>query len=350
MKIAILHDYFSSCGGGERLIGFLAQKYNADIYTYFFDKERTYKYLASFVKNTSKIIIKVPFFKQTIAINYFKNLDIRNYDLFLFFGMYSIWAVHNHPNIWYSFGPPKTLFLTEYFHKEPLVRRVSVILWRKIFAKKHKMIVKKIDKIITISKYANERIKEFYNREAYVIYPPVEIKKFYNQEPEEYYLTVSRLEPNKRIELQIEAFKKMPDKKLIIVGDGSQRKFLESLAKGYKNIIFKGKVTDEELQELYARCTAFIFTPILEDFGLVAIEAMAAGKPVIAVNEGGIKETVIHRKTGVLIEPNVHELIKAVEYLNAEKAVELKDNCRLQARKFSIDEFYKKFDKILGRV
>jgi glycosyltransferase involved in cell wall biosynthesis len=353
IKMAFLHDYFNAKGGGERVAWYFS-RYNPDYYTYFFDEAKTYRELKDFRIIAAKNPIKLNLLRQLLCIKYFENLNLQRegYDIFLMTGFYSVFAARfNHPNIWYTYGPSKTLLLTKYFKQEKFFRKLTVLLWRKLLYQKNKCVVKThIDKLLAISKYAAERTKQFYGRKPEILYLPIDVKKFYNKPSEDFYLTVSRLEPNKRIDMIVNAFKKMPDKKIIIVGDGSQRKYLEKLARGYKNIIFLGRVEEEELLELYARCIAFIFVPILEDYGLVVLEAMAAGKPVITVNEGGPTETVIHGKTGLIIEPNINEIVNAVRFLTKERAESMKTNCINRAKKFSMEIFFKKMDYIIKKT
>jgi glycosyltransferase involved in cell wall biosynthesis len=350
IRMAFLHDYFNARGGGERVALYFS-RYKPDYYTYFFDETKTYNELKNMNIITPKNHIKTSFLRQISCIRYFKKLKLnpKDYDIFIMTGFYSIFASrYNHPNIWYTYGPSKTLLLTKYFNQEKLLRKISVLLWRRITLGENTKFVKSyVDKIIAISKYASERTEKLYGRDAEVLYLPVDVKKFYNKPAEDFYLTVSRLEPNKRINLIVEAFKKMPDKKIIIVGDGSQRKYLEKLAEGHKNIIFYGSVDEKTLLDLYSRCIAFIFVPMLEDFGLVVLEAMASGKPVITVNEGGPKEIVINKHTGLIINPSESELIKAVRFLTKEKAEDMKKNCLKRVREFSMESFFKKMDKII---
>jgi len=351
--MAFLHDYFNSKGGGERVALYFS-RYNPDYYTYFLDQSKTYEEFKKMNIFTSKNPVTLNFLRQILCIKYFENLDLskNDYDIFIMTGFYSIYASkYNHPNIWYTYGPSKTLLLTDYFKQEKIQRKIVVKLWRKLILEKNRKIVNNhVDRIIAISKYAAQRIEKLYGRKAEVLYPPVDVKKFYNKPSEDFYLTVSRLEPNKRIDLIVKAFTKMPDKKIIIVGDGSQRKKLEKLAKGHKNIIFYGSVNESILLDLYSRCIAFIFVPILEDFGLVALEAMAAGKPVITVNEGGPKEIVEHNHTGLIINPTISELVKAVKLLTKDKAESMKENCIKKAKEFSVESFLKKMDKIIEGI
>ena len=162
-----------------------------------------------------------------------------------------------------------------------------------------------------------ERISRIYHRTSDVIYPPVSTDQFIVSEKDDgYYLIVSALVPYKRVDLAIEAFNKFGEK-LLVVGSGPDRDKLEKIAN--KNIEFLGWQSGERLAKLYAGCRALIF-PGVEDFGIVPLEAMASGKPVVAFGLGGALETVVaegESRTGVFFdEPNVEALISAVESLS----------------------------------
>jgi len=151
------------------------------------------------------------------------------------------------------------------------------------------------DRIIANSKYVQKRIAKYWRKKAEVIYPPVNVKAFQaNPDHQDYFLIVSALTPFKRIDLAVKAFNKI-GRKLIIVGDGSQRKILESVAK--PNIEFLGRKEDAVVREYMQNCRALIF-PGEEDFGITPIEAMAAGKPVLAYGVGGVLESIVPGKSG----------------------------------------------------
>ncbi len=148
----------------------------------------------------------------------------------------------------------------------------------------------RVDHFLCISKHVENRIKKFYRREAEVIYPPVDTKRFRLQEnKEDYFLIISSFAPYKRIDLAIEAFSRL-GYPLKIIGSGPEEKRLRSMAKS--NVEFLGWQPDEVVADCYSKCRALIF-PGEEDFGIVPLEAMACGKPVIAYGRGGALETII---------------------------------------------------------
>jgi glycosyltransferase involved in cell wall biosynthesis len=166
------------------------------------------------------------------------------------------------------------------------------------------------DKIIANSNFVSRRIKKYYRRESAVIHPPVNIQNFYiSQTQGDYFLMVGRMMAYKKIDIGIEAFNRL-GLKLKIIGRGPEMKRLKKMAR--LNIEFLGRVPDEKLAEYYANCQAFIF-PQEEDFGIVAFEAMASGRPVIAFRGGDIPEHIEEGRTGLFFEQQTPEdLIAAI--------------------------------------
>lgn len=164
---------------------------------------------------------------------------------------------------------------------------------------------------IANSRLVAQRIKKIYGREAFVIPPPIDVNRFHmSDEIDDYYLVLSRLMPYKRIDLAIEACKRM-NRRLIVIGDGPDRARLESLADD--RIEFLGRQPDAIVNYYAARCRALMF-PGEEDFGMAPLEANAAGRPVIAYRGGGAVETVEENVTGVFFEQdNSHSLAEAIE-------------------------------------
>ena len=155
----------------------------------------------------------------------------------------------------------------------------------------------RVDYFIANSKYIAKRIKKIYNKEAEVIYPPVDTKLFpCETNKENYYVTASRFVPYKRIDLIVEAFAKMPDKKLLVIGEGTEKEKIFSKAK--KNIEFLGYLEGDELKKYLQKAKAFVFAAE-EDFGIIVVEALACGTPVIALRKGGTAETIIHLQNGI---------------------------------------------------
>lgn len=223
----------------------------------------------------------------------------------------------------------------------------------------------RVDHFIANSDYIARRINKIYRREASVIYPPVAVDKFeadsnFGQEKEEFYLAASRMVPYKKIPLIIKAFTQMPDKKLIVIGDGPEYNKAKLIADQASNITLMGYQNTQVLTDYLQRARAFIFAAI-EDFGILPVEAQACGTPVIAYAKGGILETVKNidilekkasekkqqaKPTGVFYyEQTVSAIIKAVEQFES-VSINPQD-CRDNAKNFSEELFRQQFKKIV---
>ena len=352
MKIAILHDFFDKHGGGEKLILTLAKDLNADIYTAYVDPDKTHSEIMSF--NVVEIAkkIKLGGLKTIYLMKKFEALELDGYDFYIFSGTNCITASKkHHPNLIYVHTPPRYLYdLKEWFDSNTgFLGRIGLRFLRWYVYPKDQYYMRQFDKILTNSENVRQRILKYYDRELYnkseVVYTAIDTKKFYYKKPE-FYLSTSRLDPLKRIDLVIRAFKEI-NEKLFIVGTGPEESKLKKLAKGCDNIKFIGTVNEKELLDLYSRCKATIVAAIDEDLGLASIESQAAGKPVIAVREGGLMETV-NTKTGIFFEPNVDSLKKAIDRF--EKIKWNKKEIQKKVIRFDRNIFIKKMKKIIDEI
>ncbi len=206
------------------------------------------------------------------------------------------------------------------------------------------------DYLIANSRYTAERIKKYYRREATVIYPPVEVNKFTpTKENAGYFITVSRLVPYKRIDLLIQVFQKL-NLPLVIVGDGPEKKKLQKMIDGDKNIKILGWVSDKQKIKLMEQARAFIVATE-DDFNITAVEAMSAGKPVIALNKGGTAETVLEGVTGEFFKnPTVELIADAIgRFKENEKNYDYLQ-IRKRAEEFGVEVFKKKLENFVKRV
>ncbi len=202
----------------------------------------------------------------------------------------------------------------------------------------------RVDEFIAISRAVAARISKYYRRQSTIIYPPVDCSAFHPaQDHDDYFLVVSRLVPYKRVDLAVQAFTRLR-LPLVVVGDGRDRKKLEQMAG--PNVTFLGKVPDEHLKELYARCRAFIF-PGEEDFGIAPLEAQASGRPVIAYAGGGALDTVEEGVTGLFFRDKDADAL-------AEVVSRFRDSefdpaqCRRQAERFDVPVFKELFKQFVA--
>ncbi len=207
-----------------------------------------------------------------------------------------------------------------------------------------------VDHMVANSQFIARRIKKVYGRDADVIYPPVHVERFaLNTHKEDFYITASRLVPYKRVDLIVEAFRRMPDKKLIVIGDGPEMK--KVIRHASENISVLGYQPDDVLQDLMGRAKAFVFAAE-EDFGIVVVEAQACGTPIIAYGRGGALETVrpygSQNATGVFFHEQTPEhIMSAVEKFESIQDDLLPENCRSNALHFSAHRFREEFSAYL---
>lgn len=199
-----------------------------------------------------------------------------------------------------------------------------------------------VDHFIANSKFISRRIKKVYGRDADVIYPPVNVDRFnICEQKDDYFFTASRLVPYKKIDLIVEAFSQMPDKKLVVIGDGSEMSKIKQ--KATKNIEILGYQPDATMTDYMKKAKAFVFAAE-EDFGITPVEAQACGTPVIAFGKGGVLETIKgleqESPTGVFFyEQKVDSLINAVHlFISNQNKIEPK-TCRVNSLRFSEQRF-----------
>ncbi|QJB49868.1 glycosyltransferase family 4 protein [Acinetobacter sp. NEB149] len=208
-----------------------------------------------------------------------------------------------------------------------------------------------VDHFVANSQFIARRIKKVYGREADVIYPPVETNRFTLQEnKEDFYFTASRMVPYKKIDLIVEAFAHMPNKKLVVIGDGPDMEKVKAKAKG--NIEILGYQSNEVMQDCMRRAKAFVFAAE-EDFGITPVEAQACGTPVIAFGKGGALETVnsdlLNKPSGLFFgHQDVQSIVKAVHQFESHVDLYLPENCRENAIKFSDARFREEFNQYVA--
>jgi glycosyltransferase involved in cell wall biosynthesis len=195
-----------------------------------------------------------------------------------------------------------------------------------------------VDVFLTNSDFVGRRIEKFYRRRSTTLYPPVDVERFtLETEKEDYYVTASRLVPYKRIELVAESFTAMPEKRLIIIGEGPEYDRIQ--LKCGPNVKLVGPQPFEKLVEYLRHAKAFVFAAE-EDFGIVPVEAQACGTPVIAFGRGGVMETVVAGKTGVFFhEQTVASLCDAVRRFEQDQASFDAVEIRAHAQKFNTGRF-----------
>ena len=309
-NIALIHDWFlnSSLGGAEKVTlsidEFLSREYTSpEIFSLTSNlRAPNHDFLRDREIKTS-FIQKLPFGKKMVH-NYLpllpfavEQIDLSEYDLIISSSHAFAKGVITNPyqlHISYVHTPMRYAWdqMYTYLRQSTLSRLGFQLPIRYILYKLREWDFtssKRIDFLVANSNFTAKRIKKYWNRDSKVIHPPVTVERFdYKKSRQNYYLSVNRLVPNKRIDLLISAFNKL-GLPLIIIGDGPERRKLESIAN--PNIKFLRKIKNSEVEEYMSRCRAFVYSG-LEDFGIAPVEAMASGSPVIAFAKGGILDTV----------------------------------------------------------
>lgn len=311
MKIAIVHDYLNQFGGAERVVSALHELYpRAPIFTSIYDEKNMPEIFRSMdirVSFMQKFPLVFQFFKAYFLFYplAFESFDLSPYDLIL--SSSSAWAKgvkkrEGQMHVCYCHTPMRFVWrFDDYVKRERIHPWLLKLLQFMLEPVKNWDLQnsKAVDFFIANSRNVAERIEKTYGRPSVIISPPVESNLFVPQELEhDYFLLVSRLNTYKRIDIVIEAFNQL-DLPLKVIGEGPDRKNLEKMAG--PNIEFQGKVYDRDLAGYLAGCRALIF-PGEEDFGIVPLEAMSSGRPVIAYRAGGAAETIIDGETGIFFE------------------------------------------------
>lgn len=364
MKVALVHDFLTEYGGAERVLEALHEIWpDVPVFTAYYKPESLGPHKDRF-KNwdiRESWARKLPFFKKLLSPYrifgplIFESFDFKNYDLVISStNTYFAKSIITGPktlHICYCHTPPR------YLYGYPTAREWKKYLIPRMFGEVANHFLRiwdfwaaqRVDYFIANSQNTRERIKKFYRRDSQVIYPPINVEKFKpakTVKKDDYYLCVSRLARAKRIDLAVETASKLKFP-LKIVGAGREETYLKSIAQ--ENVEFLGEVSDKELISLYQKARALIFPAEEEDFGMVPVEAMAAGTPVIALKSGGVVESVIEEKTGVFFgEPTVASLVESVERFRRVE-IDPKD-CQVQANKFDRKVFQRSLKETVGKL
>jgi glycosyltransferase involved in cell wall biosynthesis len=338
LKIAFVHDWFLEYLGSEKCVeSFVNIWKDADIFSlvdFLSDEDRNV--ILKGKKAETSFVQKLPFSRTNhrVYLSLFplaiEQLDLSEYDLILSsshaFAKGVITNV-NQLHICYCHTPIRYAWdlYHQYLKESNMQRGIKGTIARSIL---HKIrmwdftTANRADYFIANSHHIARRIKKIYGRESVVIYPPVDIEKFaFCNDNRDYYLIASRFVPYKKVDLVVEAFSKMPDKKLIVIGNGTDSKRINTLATSNIKIIDFQPV--ESLVEYMQHAKAFIFAAE-EDFGITIVEAQACGTPIIAYRVGGASETVIDGKTGLLYDKqNTASLISAIQKFESQNDFDL---------------------------
>jgi glycosyltransferase involved in cell wall biosynthesis len=358
VRIALVHDYLNQYGGAERVLEVLHDMYpDAPIYTSLYDPAtmppqfRTWDIRTSFLQ-------RMPFSRRAhraYLLLYplaFESFDLSGYDLVL--SNSSAWCkgVITPPDtlhVCYCLAPMRFAWTTEQYVQRERMRGSArralppamhyLRLWDVATANR-------VDRFIGISQAVVDRIRKYYRRDAELIYPPVNARQMpFSDRDGQGFLVVSRLIPYKRIDLAVSACTQL-GLPIQVIGDGRDRARLESVAG--PSVRFLGRQPDDVVQRALTACRAFLF-PGEEDFGIAPVEAMAAGRPVVAYGGGGALDTVVPEQTGLHFNPQTPEALgRQLQRLSEVRWDH--DAIRAHALQFDVDAFRSKFGELVSRA
>ncbi len=357
MKVAIVHEWIVTYAGSERVLEQILQLYpEADLFCvvdFLPPEERGFltnrRIMTTFIQNLPWARKKYRSYLPLMPLA-IEQLDLSGYDLIISSSHAVAKGVLTGPDqlhLCYCYSPMRYAWdlQHQYLRESGLERGVRAIAAQYIL---HRMrlwdmrTVNGVDGFVAISKFIARRIAKVYRRESTVIYPPVDVESFTPAGGrEDFFVTASRMVPYKRIDLVVEAFAAMPERRLIVIGDGPEARRIRT--KGGPNIQFLGQQPFEVLRDHLRRARAFVFAAE-EDFGILPLEAQACGTPVLAYGRGGALETIRDMSesepTGIFFrEQTVRSLQNAVERFEGEGASITGNACRQNALRFSTEHF-----------
>ena len=369
MRVAIVHEWLHTYAGSERVLAELAASFpQADLFAVIdFMDPKSREFLHGRPVKTS-FIQNLPFARKyfrsylslmPLAVEQF---DMSGYDLVLssshavakgvITGPDQVHVAYVHSPIRYAWD-----MQPQYLRQAGIDRGLKGIVARLMLHRMRNWDVRTangVDSFVANSSYIARRIHKVYRREATVVAPPVDVKAFtIGSSRSDNYLVASRMVPYKRIDLVIKAFIEMPDRQLIVVGDGPDRDRIHALAKGVANVSFTGAVPHDTLVRHMQEARAFVFAGE-EDFGIALVEAQACGTPLIVLGRGGALDIVSQRPdapTGRFFhEQTPAAIVEAVQAFEAEESRYTAANCRENALRFSPAAFRAGMQKVIDRA
>jgi glycosyltransferase involved in cell wall biosynthesis len=359
MSRYLLHDFLQVAGGAERLMLELARGLPEHrlVVSRVFREAHALDLLGETPVRELGSPLTRPLGRIFEAMHVFRHRTafLADAQSVVYSGSYSPFAVHNQRGgrrLHYCHTPPRFAYdLREFFlARYPAPVRPLASAFFDHVKRHYEDALACMDTVVANSENVRGRLKRFCGVEAQVVHPPIDTARFRWIEAGDYYLSLARLAPYKRVDLVVRAFLGMPDRKLLVASGGPEEARLRRLAAGATNIAFTGWIDDERLRDLVGRARAAIYLPEDEDFGMSPVEAMAAGKPVIGVAEGGMLETVVEGETGMLLPapPTVEVIADAVNRLDARRAAAMRPACEARAAAFAAPVFLERMKAILA--
>ncbi|KAA9133365.1 glycosyltransferase family 4 protein [Marinihelvus fidelis] len=355
---AFIYDFLLVEGGAEALSLDVARRFNQfDLLVGFIDPQRFPPHILEGV--TCKALIGPSRLRGWQGLKTMHAFERRGqcleaYDTAVFSGVYAPVGVHHRAgqrNLYYCHTPPRFAYDLEahYLDQARPWQRPALRWLARHVRHRYERAVAAMDRIAVNSANVGRRLERYLGlANTEIIHPPVDTKSFAWRSGQGYFLSTARLEPYKRIDLLIDAFRGLPRQTLVIASGGSQAPALKRMARDCDNIHFTGWQSRDDLRERIGNCRATLYIPTDEDFGMSPVESMAAGKPVIGVAEGGLLETVVDGATGTLVRPErlstdrataVAALRAAINEMTADRARAMRAACEVRAERFSVAAF-----------
>ncbi len=373
MKTALLHYWLTNMRGGEKVLAALGEMLpDADIFTHacgtgMWEKGEGGRYAGESWKGhrvTESFIARLPLGRKhpqaylPLLLAAARSLKLDGYDLIVSSESGPIKGIRKPVgayHVCYCHTPMRYVWdmYDDYYRSSGVGGKIAMKLFTPYIRREDLKSAESVDTFIANSAFVADRIKRIYGRDSVVVHPPVDVEFFVKAgalpqsfpfESKSYYLYAGELRDYKRPDLAVESCLKM-GRKLVVVGNGKMRDTLARRVAGRGDVVFLGRVSDDELRGVYSNAKALLF-PGVEDFGIVPVEAQAAGTPVIALGRGGALETVREGVTGLFFGSQIAEsLCEAIETFEAKRWDP--DDCRKNAARFSPSAFKSKMRGML---
>jgi len=364
-KICLVTDWLTNLGGAERVIKAVADMFPAaPIFTTVADASAVKTFFPDFSRIRTSWLQHIPFAKRHYQLFLpllsaaIRSHDLSEFDVILSFSSCVAKNVKksrkNQIHICYIHTPMRYAWEPHY---DPRIRRFPFGIWHvaqwmlECIRRRDYAFRKNPDSYIANSTETAARVRDWYGLDSHVLYPPFDANSVqFSAKKSDYFLGLGRLVAYKKFDLLVQTFVKNPAKKLIIAGDGPERKTLEKIAKNAKNITFLGRVDEVKKRDLLAQARALIL-PQREDAGIVQLEAMASGTPVIAYRAGGVLDVLLEKKNGIFFDEQTSEgLEKALEFFEKEEQNFCSQEIQKSVENFEASIFGERYKSLVKKI
>ncbi len=356
MRIAVLHDHMRFIGGGERVSTILADALDADLYVTDLDSG-----LQERARLPSPRVVELarvpatPILRQQRQARAFAQAELPDYDVYVLSGNWAVFAApRHHPNLWYCYTPVRVFYDLRQSFLQNLSRgrRWIAERWIQRTRPRYESAVERVDRVVVLSRNVADRARRYLHRDADVVYPPVDVARYRFDGLGDFWLSVNRLSHEKRLHLQIDAFRRLPEERLVVVGGPQMGVDMDAAIRALRppdNVEFLSEIEEARLLDLYGKCRGLVATSMDEDFGLTPVEAMASGKAVVAVDEGGYRETVVDGVTGWLVPATASAIAESIRRTSPDELAGMKEACQARAQTFDVAVFVRRMRELVER-